>query len=154
MSGQPALSIFRSLNWRAIIIGFVVDFGASTLCGLVLGVAAGVLHVRGGGDPAELGNVLIASPLYLRIALAIGMFFVVVGGFITGKIARRAWLMNSIALGILSILHGLAYVGDLPAWYSLVGMGGSIPCAALGAWFSSVLFPAYEPAPPPLPPAS
>jgi hypothetical protein len=154
MSGQPSLSIFRRLNWRAIIIGFVVDFGASTLCGLVLGIVAGVLHVRGGGEPAEFANVLTASPLYLRIALSIGMFFVVVGGFITGKIARRAWLMNSVALGILNILLGLAYMKDLPVWYSLIGMGGSIPCAVLGAWLPSVLFPTYEPAPPPLPPAS
>jgi hypothetical protein len=147
MPDQPEPSFFQRLNWRAILLGFVVDFSGSVAFGVICGVVAGVMQAGRGGDPAEATQMLLNSPRYLTAGLIVGSLFVVVGGFVTGRIARHDRILNGLALGIVDLILGLTYLGQLPAWYHTIAMVVTIPCALLGAWLAMVNFPNHEPPP-------
>jgi hypothetical protein len=154
MPDQPKPSVLRRLNWRAIILGFVVDYGCSTAFGLISGIVFGVMYAGRGGDPVKVGPALLESQAYLTSALIVGSIFVVVGGFIVGRIARQSRMLNGAALGMLDMAIGLTYLGQLPSWYHAIAFSTTLPCALLGAWLAQKLYPNYEPPPPPLPPVS
>ena len=153
MPGPLKPSIFRRLHWRAILLGFVVDYGGSVAFGFISGLVIAALHVGRGGDPASVGSAIVKSQGYLTMGLVVGSLFVVLGGFIVGRIAREARLLNGTALGVVDLLIGLTYLGQLPVWYHVTSVCVTIPCALLGAWLAGVCFPNYDTPPPPLPPA-
>jgi ABC-type dipeptide/oligopeptide/nickel transport system permease component len=153
MSGQSLVraSIFHRLRWKAILLGFVVDYGGSVVFGTIFGIVLGALYARNGGDPAETQKYLISSTTYLVPALVVGSLFVVVGGCIAGRLAPQARLLNGAALGLVDILLGLTYSSEVPGWYHTTSLLVTLPCALVGAWLSGLFFPHYEAQPPPLP---
>lgn len=154
MPDQTKPPIFRRLHWRGIFLGFVVDYGCSTAFGAITGIVLGAIYVRRGGDPGTIATTLFQSTAYLSTALFFGSLFVVLGGFIVGRIARQWRILNGAALGVLDMIIGLTYLGQLPAWYHTLSFIVTLPCALLGVWLAEKLYPNYEPTPPPLPPAS
>jgi hypothetical protein len=144
--------VFGRLRWKAILLGFVVDYAGSVTFGVISGIVVSFLHVSRGGVVAEAPQALLASSTYMTLGLVVGSLFVVVGGFIIGWLVPQARLLNGAALGALDILLGLTYHGEVPDWYHYICLVVTMPCALFGAWLAVFFFPHREVPPPPLPP--
>ena len=142
-------SIFSRLRWKAIVIGFVVDYGGSVTYGMVAGIVMGIIFAARGGNPAEMTATMLHSQPYMISGLAVGSLFVVIGGLIVGRLAPHARLLNAGALGVIDIALGLTYMNELPFWYHVAAMLVTLPCALLGGWLAGKIFPPAFP--PPLP---
>jgi hypothetical protein len=133
-------TILQRLSWRAVLLGFVVDYGGSKAFGFVAGVIGGITHASKGGDPASINEVLLSSTPFLQVMLTMGLLFVVLGGFVAARLAPDAGYLNAAALGFVDLLIGLtALVDGLPAWYLAIAFAATLPCALLGAFFASLV---------------
>ncbi len=143
-------SILKRVRWQAVLIAFVVDYGGSTAFGVLAGVIAGVAHASQGGDPSDVQSAMFSSPQFMALLLAVGLIFVIIGGFVAGWLAPQARFLNAGAFAAVSVLLGLTHFSKFPDWYAWSGLLGTLPCALLGALLAG-FFPNRDRLPPPLP---
>jgi hypothetical protein len=146
---RPETSILSHLRWRAILLGFVTDHGASQIMGIVIGIGAGIF-LAAQGRSADLQRMTHESTNFLLVVGALGSFFTVVGGFVAGRLAPQARYWNAAAVGLVDILVGFLSHGHPPFWFSATGIAVTLPCALLGAFLAGLGQP---PPPPPIEPA-
>ena len=108
----------------AVVAGYVLI--------VALVMAFDVIHGTLVGVP-EKGQVPLE---YMIINLASGAVAGVIGAYMTAMIAGRAPTQHALALGIFSLVVGIAtsvkYWGDQPVWYQATLLGMVVPLAFVG----------------------
>ncbi len=138
-SSEPS-NLLQLLQWRAVLLGFVVDYGGSKIFGIFVGIFAGMTYAREGMDPATIQQTLLSSSHFLNGMLAMGLIFVVIGGYVAGSLAPRAPYLNAAALGLVDVILGFTALFDgLPAWYLAIAFPATPICALLGAFIAGLL---------------
>jgi hypothetical protein len=71
------------------------------------------------------------------IVLLYGLFSILVGGYVTGMISRKNYIMNGAILGclglLISIWFDITHWSEAPAWYHIAGLLLVVPLSAYGA---------------------
>lgn len=127
----------RGIDIRAILLATLAVFGIDFVSSIALFAVFGDQVANGSEE--QVRNVVEAlskNPGYLRTALALGTASTVVGGFLVARIARRIPYFNALAYGLLGIALSLLWTGgETPTWFTVVGVGLTVPAALLGAYF-------------------
>lgn len=129
-----------SIDIRAILLATLAVFGIDYISRIVLVAVFGNPIV--GGSEEELkaaAAALLRNTGFLRAALVLGTASTVVGGFLVARIARRIPYFNALAYGLLCVLLSLLWTGESPMWFTVVGIGLTVPAALLGAYFGKRL---------------
>jgi MFS family permease len=134
--------------FKAVLLGFLVDIGGTTLGMLVLGFLYAAL-IASAGTPVEdiqaQFEASVRSGWGFAIATTIGGAFSVLGGYVCQRIARRrdlklAWVLSalSVALSVLVAWNNYSLVEHLSLDALTVG------CIVFGAKIA--MRPAVHPA--------
>jgi|GEM_PF-1838322 uncharacterized protein YacL len=126
---------FSSLKWGRIVIGVIVGFVVALLVNLILQVGYGVVlgfQMRG-APPQEMMVAAVKSlPFQLLAAL-----FVLLGGFVGGRIAARpdetnrplAGLITGVLLAVLVVIWRAFSWGAADLWMVIQAI-----LAVVGGW--------------------
>ena len=113
----------------AVIAGYLVMAGG-------VGALFGVMRIVLSGIYPEEGKA--PSLAFMIMILALGGVCAVVGGYVTGVVAKRAEAKHALALGAVAVLLGIIYmmmVGGLqPVWYPFQLILIVAPALWLGGW--------------------
>ena len=129
------MKISPSVNIKAILVGFVSDFVASTIFGVVLSLFMAIVLAMKGYKDAELEKSLISlldGTTYRILSLIVGLGFTMMGGYVAGRIARSGEYFHSGAVGLLNVLFGLFFIGMYFTWYSVIAFLLVLPAAIIG----------------------
>lgn len=131
----------KKLNVGAILVGLGTDIGCTILTSMVLALA---LAARAGMCPYHAGA---ASDL-LALGFVSSFFCTVLGGFVTGWLAREQPLRHALWMGLLSTSLGALMVagqhGDPGPFLTTplalaLSFAAVTPLALLGGWLSRAL---------------
>lgn len=129
--------MMSGIDIRAILLATLAVFGIDFVSSIALFAVFGDQVANGSEE--QVRNVVEAlskNPGYLRTALVLGTASTVVGGFLVARIARRIPYFNALAYGLLGIALSLLWTGgETPTWFTVVGIGLTVPAALLGAYF-------------------
>lgn len=124
----------RRFRWHAVVIGAAVDLGASTLTGLALVIAVSLFS-----QYSSMQELLAAQSrewTFIMASMLLGGACTVLGGYVSGRIARQSFLTHALAAGALSLVAGLLIFpqdeGPYAGIVALLGYGSHLPLAALG----------------------
>jgi peptidoglycan/LPS O-acetylase OafA/YrhL len=110
----------------SVVLGYVVMLVA-VLAGQVVFTALGLGLMAHRGQQPDAG--------YFAFNLSTGVFFLMIGGYVTALLAGRSELKHALGLSALSIAMSIVsmvkYAGDQPLWYSIALMFLSIPGALI-----------------------
>src|SRR5215470_17975433 len=129
--------LMKYIDIRAIVLATLAVFGIDFVTGIVLfSVFADQVANASEEQVRAAAAALATDPGYLRAALVLGTASTVVGGFLVARIARQIPYFNALAYGVLGMLLGMLWSGDLPLWVRVIGLGLTVPAALLGAYFA------------------
>ena len=129
------MKIVPFVNIKAIFIGFVSDFAASTIFGIALSFFMAVVLAIKGYKDAELETQLIGlldGTTYRILSLIVGLGFTMMGGYLAGRIAKSGEYFHSGAVGLLNVFFGLFFIGMYFSWYSVIAFLLVFPAAIIG----------------------
>jgi len=94
----------REINWRAVFVGFGVDWVFSLLLGLLVSVI--MMALKGISLEAEVwpADVLMASQI-------VGVGGAVTGGIVAGYLARRRGSLHGVLASLLGLFTSLCWLG-------------------------------------------
>ncbi len=114
----------------SVVLGYVV---------MLVAVLAGQVAFT------ALGLGLMAQPreqpdtVYFVFNLGTGLFFLMIGGYVTALLAGHSELKHALGLAALSIamcmVSMVKYAGDQPLWYSIALMFLSSPGSLIGGYY-------------------
>lgn len=117
---------------KAVFWGFLVDIIGSLVIGFIIVIIAGNLYVAKGKNMDGFEQYFSSNLPIMLISLLVGLIFVILGGFISGTIAKQNELFNASLVGVIGILFGLLICWSLPLWYNIASFLLTIPCAYIG----------------------
>jgi len=121
----------KKIRIKAILIGLITLIVLDSLGEALLTVAFT------GGLRGDAVRAVYGEPMFLMLRTLVGVLSIIVGGYILAKIAKVAIYLNAAIVGVLSLaLTVLSYDGNLPAWFSIVGLVFPFPATLLGAYFA------------------
>lgn len=129
------MKIAPFVNIKAIFIGFVSDFVASTIFGIALSFFMAVVLAMKGYKNAKLETQLIGlldGTTYRILSLIVGLGFTMMGGYLAGRIAKSGEYFHSGAVGLLNVFFGLFFIGMYFTWYSVIAFLLVFPAAIIG----------------------
>jgi hypothetical protein len=134
--GIPSYSAFMDLiNLRAVLLATLAVFGIDVISSMVLiAVFGGPMPEPGDSDEqlrAAL-ELLNQNGAYLATALVFGTASTVFGGYLAARLAGSMPYFNSLAFGLLGVIIGVALSGDMPLWFTILGIASTIPAALVG----------------------
>ncbi len=129
----------RKINLKAILIGFFVDIGGTTLASFVYALIMGIILAVQGVPPTEIEAKMAQGPAVYLSSLVIGFVFTFLGGYVAGRIAKTAEVLHGGMVGVIGVLLGLALYTPLnfsayPVGFTMVGFALAIPLALLGGY--------------------
>jgi hypothetical protein len=133
------------LRAGAIVTGAAVDIGCTFLGIIALMVYHGIRLAEQGvpqEQAAQQFTVLLGGwQIHVH-----AWFCTVLGGFITGWIAKERHLQHALwmgvlstVLGLLSFLPGGAQAPIMPAWFTVLSFLAVVPLALIGGFMSKLL---------------
>ena len=133
-SPEPAGS-----TWKAVTFGVLADVCATFLGGIALFAVMGSFLVSQGASPEDLDASLAGSDLTQLLGVTLGLCCTVLGGYVTGRVARQREYYHALLTGIVVLLIGEIMVSTSPDGTPLatriIGDILVIPAALLGAYF-------------------
>lgn len=120
------------INIKSVFLGFLVDIVGSLLVGFIIGIIAAILYVAKGNRIDGFEQFYYSNLPIMIISLIVGLLFVILGGFIAGKVAKQDEILNACSVGMVGILFGLFFCWSLPLWYNIASFLLIMPCAYLG----------------------
>ncbi len=129
------MSIYRSINYKAIILGFLADIAASISFSLTLSLLITFILSAKGYKEAELEQTLMQvfyTKTYLLLSIVVGFLFTVMGGFIAGRIARQSEYFHAGMVGIIGVLFALFFIGQTEGFHIYAALILTIPGALSG----------------------
>ena len=132
--------MIKSLVFKAIAIGIVVDFFGSVAVGIGLAAVAAVL-ASATSDPSPEHTKALVAGFYLKLAGLVGTtFFTGFGAYLAANRSRPNGLANAIAVGVISLSLSVSLAlwkpGITPEWKLIAGILLTLPAAFAGGWFS------------------
>jgi hypothetical protein len=128
--------VIGRISFRAVVIVFVLSLGASWITSnLLLALMAGDAINPGMSDDDTRAaiKVIADSSAFLLPWLCIGTGISVGAGYFTARLAKDFPLYNGLAIGIVSFVFDLFFIGESPVWFEVVGMSLTIPSCIYGA---------------------
>lgn len=120
-------------NVLAIILGAMIDLFATTIGGVLLGLAFAMIAGAGGMTPEQMQAQMADSDFYRVTASALGLACSVLGGYVCARFANQNEYANALAVGAVGVVMGeLLSGGAGDMWLHLLG-AATIPAALLGA---------------------
>ena len=96
---------------KAVLLGLAVDFGGTTVCGLVISMIYAIqLHGQGVADSdmhEAMDNMPHDSALYIG-GILLGALMSVFGGYVCARVARRDEFRPGLVMAGVSAVIGLA----------------------------------------------
>jgi hypothetical protein len=122
----------RGLNFKAVLVGLLVDTIGTLVIASVL-----VATLAAKGLPQAEIMVRLHSLNGLLLMLILGLGFTVLGGYVTGRTAKQAELLNGAAVAAAGIILGL-FLRDpgLPLWYEVISFAATIPAGVGGGYLA------------------
>ncbi len=126
---MPKLS---DIKVRAVILGAVVDNAGTVLLMTVLAA----LLVKTGISEDEV-MMRMKSTNGLILGLIVGMCFTVAGGFLAGKIAKRAEVLHGALVAVIGMVLAAVFHerGD-PLWFDIAGFAAMLPAGMAGGYLA------------------
>jgi hypothetical protein len=126
------------LKISAVVIGLVVDVGASLLVGGAFGLAMAFWFAGDGVAAASTQlEVVLASPAGLWGSLLIGAACSALGGYVAARLAPHAPRFHGMAVGVASVATGVIAAANGmasgPRWVTVLGAALTIPAALAGS---------------------
>src|SRR5437773_5836825 len=124
---------------KAVVIGFLIDFGGGLIAGSVFFVVYGVLLVAQGVPQADIQARIMADKSHFVVTMIMGFAFTAAGSYIAARIARTREIMHG-GIGVLvGVAKGFLFVGKSDAsrwasWCSRVPFGLTLPVALLSGF--------------------
>ena len=109
-SPEPAGS-----TWKAVTFGVLADVCATFLGGIALFAIMGSFLVSQGASPEDLDASLAGSDLTQLLGVTLGLCCTVLGGYVTGRVARQREYYHALLTGIVVLLIGEIMVST-PSW--------------------------------------
>jgi hypothetical protein len=109
---------------KAVVVGILVDFWLSLLFGVLVGIAV----FKGNAAETDFKSVQLLSMSFVA-----GLPPVLLGGYVTARMAQSYIFSNAAVVGIFGTVFTLLFSGAFPKWYLLVNCLLIIPCALVGA---------------------
>ncbi len=124
------LKKIQGLKFRPILLGFLVDTIGTLVTSFVL---VSSLAARGLSETEIIARMHGISGLLLMLIIGLGF----TGGYVAGRTARQAELLNGAAVAVIGIILGL-FLRDpgLPLWYEVVSFAATIPAGAAGGYLA------------------
>ena len=126
-----------------VIIGVVTDVTISLLLGIIFGIGIAIFLAVRGVNPNDLGpqiTSLLKEP-YMKLANAgLGCFGSLVGGFVTGWIARTNRVLCGAIMGLGSVVISIPFWNQEPLWFNVLGIVLTLAMATCGAWLAEAVF--------------
>ena len=140
----------KDVKFLAIFAGSVVAMVGSLASGLVLGIILIIYHVSQGTPLKDMSSVMDQKHLsnsmpLLVCSLGLGGFFCLVGGFVTGWMAKVSPMKNGLLMGVLSTLLTVFFWSYYPAWFNVVGSVFTIGPAMAGGYLAQVFLSRRQP---------
>jgi hypothetical protein len=125
----------RQISAKAIVFGFVAEFVVSTAAGLFLGIATTVTLMQRGVTANEMRATLEGNGILIA-ATVISFGSTIMGGYVAGRVAKRAEVLHAAIVGCLLVLLGLVQLFRSPTAlvYSIISILGAIPFAMFGGY--------------------
>ena len=124
------------ISIQAVIIAFVAEIVADlVLSSLVLAAfARGSLSDAMSGDELSATTAAIAnSTQFLLTWFVFGTGTTFGGGYLAARLAKTFPYYNGLAIGILGLLLSVAFWGDSPLWFNILGLLTTLPASIYGA---------------------
>ena len=89
------------ISWVSVLAGVLVAYGAFAV---LLALATGILAAVGAGTNLQVSNwadLGIGGAIVIIVVLLVSYLF---GGFVAGRMARRAGLINGVAVFVVAVL--------------------------------------------------
>jgi hypothetical protein len=130
MQPSPQISVFVKLSFRAILRGFLTIVVADIAYGVVLGSVFLVKHINFNFQQ------LNSNPAFNFATALIATVTGILGGYVTGRIAKQYPIYNSLALGVLGVLlNCIFWSRNNTFWFNV----GGIIIALAGPYIGGVL---------------
>lgn len=123
------------ISIKAIIVGFLSDFVASTVFSILLSFLAAIIIAGKGYGGEELEKMLFTvmkDTPYRLFSLVAGLGFTMLGGYIAARLAKNGEIFHAGAVGVLNIIFGLYFLPLHFTWYNLLAFTLILPAAVIG----------------------
>mgnify|MGYP000462587187 CR=1 FL=1 len=119
----------KNISIKAVIIGVVSLLVIDSIGGMLLATLFGA-------DLAEGMPALYQDTTFLVLRTTLfGITPVVIAGYLTAKIAKRATYLNSGILGLISFILTLLVLNDsTPLWFNIANYLYQFPAGLLGGY--------------------
>lgn len=95
----------QDINVKAVGLGLLADVGGTFLFSLIFGIIGVLLLVSTGRDIKELEEFAKTRDFFYLMTVA-GLIFTGVGGYVAGRVAKKAEILNALTMGVISVLLG------------------------------------------------
>lgn len=131
-----SMVLHKQLKIKALVLGSLTDIGGTIIIGIIWGVLIGLYYDLQGYPEPE--NVMQYQGLNILVpGFIIGICLTVLGGYVSGRVAKVQEILHGSIVGCMSLFFGLWYWTSFPFWYNIAGMIVVIPCGMLGGYFAT-----------------
>ncbi len=135
----------------AIVAGVITDILSSSVLQILFVILITIVLMAKGQTSKDVMADMTPGPnasIPLLLALSgIGAVGSLLGGFVTGWIARHHRLFNAFLTGSISVLTAVYFIKEYPIWYDCLGVVLTIGPAVAGGYFADLIFGRAEPPP-------
>jgi hypothetical protein len=126
----------KNIRIKAVAAGLLTDIVGSTAVGFVIAIYIVVIASKS-GDASPEHLAALRNNFYLKLIGLVGTtFFTGLGGYVAARMSKPNGIFNSIILGVICTLLGIALAvsmpGITPIWKLLTGLILTIPAAWAG----------------------
>ena len=125
-------TLMKELSIKGISLGVITDITCSTIAGMILLLTLGSDTPYDDTSMLEPYETIALGNEFLSVALIVGLFFTVLGGFVAAKVADEGLYLNSGMVGFIGVIFSIPYAGEYPLWFAIAGFALLIPAALLG----------------------
>lgn len=126
------MSKFYDIKFKAVIVGAIVD-NAGTF--LFMTILASALLSTGLSVDQVMNRMKSMSGQLLELIAGLG--WTVLGGYVAGRIARRAEVLQGALVAALGMIVALIFwEGGTPVWVNIAGFAGMLPAGMGGGYLA------------------
>ena len=126
------MSKFYGIKFKAVIVGAIVD-NAGTF--LFMTILASALLSTGLSVDQVMDRMKSMNGLLLELIAGLG--WTVLGGYVAGRIARRAEVLQGALVAALGMIVALIFwEGGSPVWVGIAGFVGMLPAGMGGGYLA------------------
>jgi hypothetical protein len=134
----------KDIKFIAILVGVVVEYLITIVATIVMVTLMIVYYLPEKHVPANELHRFIHQTMHslpaLIASLVLGAIGPLIGGFVTGWMAKSSRIKNALFMGVISTIPGFFFMSEFPAWYDALSLLFTIGPAAVGGYFAQCLF--------------